>query len=68
MHPGSRCHHHEWYNGAVYPRELSEESIPLSAGIGAVADVYDALTSRRPSKEAWSHDKAVAGTASRMNR
>ncbi len=52
-------HHHEWYNGAGYPHGLSEESIPLSARIGAVADVYDALTSRRPYKEAWSHDQAV---------
>ncbi len=52
-------HHHEWYNGDGYPHGLGQESIPLSARIGAVADVYDALTSRRPYKEAWSHDQAV---------
>ncbi len=53
-------HHHEWYNGEGYPHGLSGEAIPLSARIGAVADVYDALTSRRPYKEAWSHDQAVS--------
>ncbi|MFW5689342.1 MAG: HD-GYP domain-containing protein [Spirochaetota bacterium] len=53
-------HHHEWYNGEGYPHGLSREAIPLSARIGAVADVYDALTSRRPYKEAWSHDQAVS--------
>jgi HD-GYP domain-containing protein (c-di-GMP phosphodiesterase class II) len=52
-------HHHEWYNGEGYPHGLSREAIPLSARIGAVADVYDALTSRRPYKEAWNHDQAV---------
>ncbi|MFW5744663.1 MAG: HD-GYP domain-containing protein, partial [Spirochaetota bacterium] len=58
---GSRIalHHHEWYNGEGYPHGLSREGIPLSARIGAVADVYDALTSRRPYKDAWSHDQAV---------
>ncbi len=53
-------HHHEWYNGEGYPHGLSREAIPLSARIGAVADVYDALTSRRPYKDAWSHDQAVS--------
>ena len=52
-------HHHEWYNGDGYPHGLSRDSIPLSARISAVADVYDALTSRRPYKEAWDHDQAV---------
>ncbi|MFW6232258.1 MAG: HD domain-containing phosphohydrolase, partial [Spirochaetota bacterium] len=58
---GSRIalHHHEWYNGEGYPHGLSREGIPLSARIGAIADVYDALTSRRPYKDAWSHDQAV---------
>lgn len=52
-------HHHEWYNGDGYPHGIRRDSIPLSARIGAVADVYDALTSRRPYKEAWKHDDAV---------
>ena len=52
-------HHHEWYDGSGYPRGLAGEGIPLSARIGAVADVYDALTSRRPYKEAWNHHKAA---------
>lgn len=52
-------HHHEWWDGHGYPYGLAGEDIPLSARIGAVADVYDALTSRRPYKEAWSHDQAV---------
>jgi HD-GYP domain-containing protein (c-di-GMP phosphodiesterase class II) len=52
-------HHHEWWNGSGYPYSLSQDEIPLSARIGAVADVYDALTSRRPYKEAWEHGQAV---------
>lgn len=58
---GSRIalHHHEWFNGEGYPHGLSRDAIPLSARIGAIADVYDALTSRRPYKDAWSHDQAV---------
>jgi len=52
-------HHHEWWDGNGYPHGLAGEEIPLSARIGAVADVYDALTSRRPYKDAWTHDHAV---------
>ncbi len=51
--------HHEWYDGNGYPRGLQGENIPLSARISAVSDVYDALTSRRPYKGAWTHDQAV---------
>ena len=51
--------HHEWWDGSGYPDGLRGEAIPLSARVGAVADVYDALTSRRPYKEAWTHDQAV---------
>jgi len=51
-------HHHERYDGKGYPYGLSGEDIPLSARIEAVADVYDALTSKRPYKEAWSHEQA----------
>ncbi len=43
--------HHEWYNGNGYPRGLEGDAIPLAARIAAVADVYDALTSKRPYKE-----------------
>jgi response regulator RpfG family c-di-GMP phosphodiesterase len=52
------CHHEKW-DGSGYPKGLKEKEIPLSARITAVADVYDALTSERPYKEAFSHEKAV---------
>lgn len=45
--------HHEKFDGSGYPRGLAGEGIPLAARIIAVADVFDALTSRRPYKEAW---------------
>jgi two-component system, response regulator RpfG len=51
--------HHERYDGTGYPFELKGEQIPLSARIVALADVFDALTSVRPYKEAWSVDKAL---------
>jgi HD-GYP domain-containing protein (c-di-GMP phosphodiesterase class II) len=52
-------YHHEHWNGKGYPNGLKGESIPLSARIVAVADVYDALISKRPYKEPWSHQDAV---------
>ncbi|MEO0531200.1 MAG: HD domain-containing phosphohydrolase [Planctomycetota bacterium] len=52
--------HHERYDGEGYPFQVGGESIPLSARITAVADVYDALRSRRPYKEPMPHDKAKA--------
>ena len=52
--------HHEWYNGEGYPDGLSGEGIPLSARIAALADVYDALTTRRPYKPPFSHEKALS--------
>lgn len=52
-------YHHEKWNGKGYPKELKGESIPLSARIVAVADVYDALRSERPYKRFWSHEKAA---------
>lgn len=52
--------HHEWYNGGGYPRGLQGEEIPLAARIAAVADVYDALTTRRPYKPPMSTDKAIS--------
>lgn len=51
--------HHERYDGNGYPNQLQGEQIPLSARIVAVADVFDALTSKRPYKEAWPIEKAV---------
>ncbi len=52
-------HHHEKWNGTGYPKGLKNNSIPLSARIVALADVYDALISKRVYKEALSHDEAV---------
>ncbi len=50
--------HHEWWNGQGYPHGLRGEEIPLSARIVALADAYEALTSRRCYKPAFSHEKA----------
>ena len=50
--------HHEKWDGSGYPYGLSGEKIPLSARIIALADVYDALTSVRPYKKAWSDKEA----------
>jgi len=52
--------HHEKWDGSGYPRGLAGEAIPLSARIAAIADVYDALTSDRPYKKAFSVDDALA--------
>ncbi len=52
--------HHERWDGSGYPRGLKGEEIPLAARIFAVADVYDALTSSRPYRRAWSSKKALA--------
>ncbi|MFP4363110.1 MAG: HD domain-containing phosphohydrolase [Spirochaetia bacterium] len=52
-------HHHEKYNGSGYPYALAGEDIPLSARIESIADVYDALTSKRPYKEPWSHEQTM---------
>ncbi|MFN2144373.1 MAG: HD-GYP domain-containing protein [Anaerolineales bacterium] len=52
------CHHEKW-NGTGYPRKLKGKEIPLAARIFAIIDVYDALTSDRPYRKAWSHQKAL---------
>ena len=52
-------YHHEKWNGRGYPRGLAGEAIPLSARIMAVADVFDALVSRRSYKEGFSYDMAI---------
>ena len=51
--------HHERWDGAGYPIGLKGENIPLSARAVSIADVYDALTSERPYKRAFSHEEAV---------
>ncbi len=53
------CHHEKW-DGSGYPNGLSGEAIPLSARIVALVDVYDALTSKRVYKPAFSHDEAIS--------
>jgi putative nucleotidyltransferase with HDIG domain len=52
------CHHERW-DGTGYPRQLKGEQIPLSARLFAVADVWDALTSDRPYRKAWSEQKVL---------
>jgi HD-GYP domain-containing protein (c-di-GMP phosphodiesterase class II) len=51
--------HHEAINGTGYPMGIKGDEIPLEARIIAVADVFDALTSARSYKEAWSNEKAI---------
>lgn len=53
-------YHHEKWDGSGYPQGLSGEAIPHSARIVALADVFDALTSERPYKPAWSVEDALA--------
>ncbi|MDD1622582.1 MAG: two-component system response regulator [Methylococcaceae bacterium] len=52
------CHHEKW-DGSGYPQGLSGDAIPVSARLMAVADVYDALITKRVYKEAYSHEEAV---------
>ena len=52
--------HHEKWNGSGYPNGLKEEDIPLVGRITALADVFDALTSVRPYKKAWTVEDSVA--------
>ena len=51
--------HHEWFDGSGYPYGLKGEAIPMVGRICAVSDVFDALTSVRPYKEAWPVESAV---------
>jgi len=52
--------HHEYWDGTGYPRGLAGEAISPYARITTIADVFDALTSRRPYKEPWLADRAIA--------
>jgi len=53
------CHHEKW-DGSGYPRGLKSDEIPLSARLFAIVDVWDALTSNRPYRPAWTEEKALA--------
>lgn len=55
--------HHERWNGSGYPRGISRTAIPTSAGIVAIADVYDSLTHDRPYRRAMAEEKAVSTMA-----
>lgn len=52
-------HHHERWDGTGYPDGLKGEDIPLTARIMAVADVYDAMTSTRSYRQAWTHERTL---------
>ncbi len=52
------CHHEKW-DGSGYPNGLKGEEIPISARLMAIADVYDALVSKRVYKDAYTHEKAA---------
>ena len=56
-------HHHEAFDGSGYPNQLAGAAIPIEARIVAVADIFDALTSRRPYKRAWSNAEALDAMA-----
>lgn len=60
--------HHEKFDGTGYPSGLRGEEIPQFGRIVAIADVFDALTSRRPYKEPWPFDKAVKFVADEVHR
>ena len=60
--------HHEKWDGSGYPRGLAGEAIPLSARIVAIADVFDALTTRRPYKEPWPVQEAMNHIAAQAGK
>ena len=54
------CHHHELKDGSGYPENLKGNDIPIEARIVTVADIFDALTSKRPYKNKWTNEQAFA--------
>ncbi|MBK7456761.1 MAG: PAS domain S-box protein [Anaerolineales bacterium] len=60
--------HHEKWDGSGYPQGLSGEEIPLAARIFAIVDVWDALTSNRPYRMAWSKEKALKHISEQSNK
>jgi putative two-component system response regulator len=63
----AHCHHERW-DGSGYPQGLAGEAIPLAARIVAIADVFDALTSVRPYKAAWTIEAALAHIAAEASQ
>jgi CHASE2 domain-containing sensor protein len=63
----ARTHHERW-DGSGYPAGLAGEAIPLAGRICAICDVFDALRSRRPYKDAWTLDQAIAEIARQRGR
>jgi putative two-component system response regulator len=61
-------YHHEWWDGSGYPGNLSGSAIPLASRITALADVFDALTHKRPYKIAWPIDAALDEIATLKGR
>lgn len=61
-------YHHEKWDGTGYPHGLAGEAIPLAARIVAVSDVFDALTSTRPYKQAWSIEDTMAHMQAQKGR
>ncbi len=61
------CHHEKW-DGTGYPRELSREEIPLPARIFSIVDVWDALCSDRPYRNAWPEEKVISYLKSQAGR
>ncbi|HEU0199395.1 MAG TPA: HD domain-containing phosphohydrolase, partial [Burkholderiaceae bacterium] len=60
--------HHEWFNGSGYPFGIGGTAIPLAARITTLADVFDALTHKRPYKDAWTVDRALEEIATLKGR
>jgi len=60
--------HHERWDGSGYPNGLTADETPLVGRVCAIADVFDALISKRPYKDAWSFDDAAAEIASQAGR
>jgi putative two-component system response regulator len=61
-------HHHERWDGSGYPMKLAGTAIPIAARVSALADVFDALTHKRPYKEAWKVSEALTEIRSLKGR